>query len=571
MEQAVPNFFKEPVEFFKLVWNYVITPIGLILTHTLTVPILGNRKGYHTWFSYVSAMCNPIATSTMGIGNLICIFLLFRRIGAHLDSTLEEKLGTDMKIRVDSTRRPFAWFVKRKFLMELMPCLYSAASQQTDLSDLDKIPERMHLVVCLRPLFNLVHRWHYACALYDKAIVVKFEFDPSHQTNWEQMWAKSRPKSKSNPEPPSPYPYLFSNQRVDMAQDAFPQSEVGKKYWTFLHWDIAAEHPIETYYELASRNGDQFLSSTKGGSKYDIVVSCVQAFLSSMYAFRLGFPDMNSPDLLVAIFSIHSVINAVHHLLYIATPGHRVLVLKSPLEVSQDLIKRCQDHQKESTKRNSDGLKIRSPWHIIGEMHENIKTPPSLSLKLVKSDQGILKTTPVYHKKDIQDDKEKGYGLSTEETKPTPLNVTALCMKTMLITVMVQVALYAALIVINTHRTGGLAKYTKLGKWALVWLCLGSFSSICLMYSTSLMEFVDRLEETRCKEKEGHAVYGKFGLAFALVVIMLVGLTYPSLIFKCIFMSGAKLPGRSTSDGFCDVGVGLSHQPTSSMQWLHGF
>ncbi|KAJ3409866.1 hypothetical protein HDU80_008936 [Chytriomyces hyalinus] len=461
MEQAVPNFFKEPVEFFKLVWSHVITPIGLILTHTLTVPILGNRKFHHTVFSYVSAMCNPIATSTMGIGNLICIFLLFRRISDDLDSILEEQLGRDMKIRVDLTRRPFDWFFKRSFLVQLMPCLYAAKSKQTDLEALNKNAEQRHLVACIRPLFNLVHRWHYACALYDKAIVVKFKFEPSEQTNWEGMWGESRKKSK-----PAPFPYLFSNQRVDMAQDAFPQSDVGKKYWTFLHWDIAADHPIETYYALASKHGDQFLSSTKGGNKYDIAISCVQAFISSMYAFRNGFPDMNSPDLLLAVFSIHSVINALHHFLYIVTPGHRVLVLESPEEVTTYLLKRCKDHQSAPTKRDSTIFEIRSPWHIIEEMHENIKTPPSLGLKLekpevkseVESEENLLKTIAY----SIDANKNKGDGLSAEETKPPRLTVTGLCVRTMLMTVMVQLGLYAALIVINTHRTGGLSRYTKL-------------------------------------------------------------------------------------------------------------
>ncbi|KAJ3231158.1 hypothetical protein HDU81_003972 [Chytriomyces hyalinus] len=572
MAQPAPNFFRDPVEYFRIVWGGFITPTFLILTHVLTVPILGNRKLHHTVISYVSAMCNPIATSTMGIGNLFCIFLLFRRISADLDSTLESKLGKHLKIRVDQTRQPFSWFVKRKFLVELMPFLFSAGSKQTDLSALNENAELERLVDCLRPLFNLVHRWHYACALYDKAIVVRFDLDRSHQINWEEMWNKSRKSAKDR----RPYPYLFSNQRIDMARDAFPKSDVGKKFWTFLHWDIATEYPIETYYELARRNGDQFLSSTKGGNKYDIAVSCVQAFVSSMYAFRNGFPDMNSPDLLLAVFSIHSIINAVHHFLYITTTGHRVLVLESPLDVNYDLIAKCTRHQNEPTIRSSKSFRFRAPWRHFEEMHENIKDPVPLSLVLRTTEKGLV--TACIRKVDAKsshEDREMGYGLPAGEFRATeapPLTVTALCTRAKHTIGVVQLALYAALITINTHRTGGMPKYTKLGKWALVWLCLGSFSSICLMYSTSLMEFVDRLEETRRKEKDGHAKYGKFGLGFALVVIMLVCLTYPGLIFKCIFMSSTKMPGRSLyEDGYCDVAVGLSHQPTSSMLWAHGF
>ncbi|KAJ3125395.1 hypothetical protein HK100_010827 [Physocladia obscura] len=258
-------------------------PVTILVSHILTVPNSSNWSTFKTVTNYATALSNPVFVVADSIGRLIEALRLMKRIREQLKSEgieAESLWGYLLS---------FFMFCKRKSRHEGIPTW--RLGEYEIVEPYPTTPENFH-VAHNAALKSFPVRWHFACALNDGSIVCVF-LDSKAESRW------------------------ILDVIDEVARDRLPYSKGSK----FTITDICPRSPLEAYNALVLARGDQFLKANKKDGWMGTVSSGVQAVATTLFAFNNGFPKMNDPNLLFAVYAVCSIANTLFQCVWVESIG----------------------------------------------------------------------------------------------------------------------------------------------------------------------------------------------------------------------------------------------------------
>ncbi|KAI8613960.1 hypothetical protein BC830DRAFT_1169830 [Chytriomyces sp. MP71] len=501
----------------------IFTPGGNVVSHILTVPCRSNQNTMYLILRYATALLSPSVAAAMGMVDLFAAMFLFFHITRELSAKLEEMLGKDVTHDLFHEVGPFEWVLTKAHFRSHYKRQFHSLEGRANIS-----PEKSALARQLAPLIHLSERWHFACALAEKSIAGRIQVPDNLTDNWIDS---------------SENIFFLKRSWHLIDKSAFAQASFGEdeQELPFLDWDICGRYPIEAYCLLSHNDrglGDQFLKSAREVNNWVRAFACFQAIYSSIYAFRDGIPKFNNPDLLPAIYAFCSLLNVMHHLMFLHTKGFKVARVP------------CDDDFQTALQTNFKNLKLGKGPHTVeaGQRSASEEMPFKGGSTISSKSVGMrlhldLKLRMVMAQR-LPHANTRAWSALTRATIGC---------------VLLQLGLFLVVALLDLWHSG-FGNFGKLGNWALVWIFVGAASSIGSLLLHRWMQKLLAAKQFWSGAADSRIVgdvnsYIWISCAMILGMVVVTSLTYPGMWVKCIVMTAEK---TGATNGTCIVNVGLS-------------